>query len=471
MVRFVLKRLLIAIPVLFIVTVLAFFMAEVAPGDPVEALIAVEQSKASANVPYDRWIDDYRRQASRMGYDMPPFYFSLTPSNRPDTLHRIIYKPERQAANRMLNRYGEWSKVQDYQLALRQIAASESRVSSDQTQREKVINDARYLLLLADGDRVNYLWREIDSALPDLDNDLARSVRKAQAAREAMLDSRKLSGVFPAFVWHGPSNRYHRWITGMLQGDFGISIVDGRKVGQKVFESIGWTLRINGIAILLAFGIAVPLGLYLGRNAGKRSDRAISSLLFIFFAIPSFWLATLLIVFFTTPEYSEWLDLFPSGGLGNYHYASGWQKFGIMVSSLVLPVTCLLLGALAYLTRQMRGNVVREASKDYVRMARAKGLTEKQVYRRHILRNALFPIFTLVGAAIPASISGSVIIEVVFNIPGMGMLLYQSILAQDWSVVFTMVVLASVLTIVGYIISDVLYMLFDPRIRTQRALA
>ena len=104
-------------------------------------------------------------------------------------------------------------------------------------------------------------------------------------------------------------------------------------------------------------------------------------------------------------------------------------------------------------------------------MARAKGLSESRVFRGHILRNALFPIFTIIGAAIPASISGSVIIEVIFNIPGMGQLLYQSILAQDWSVVFTMVVLASVLTIIGYLISDVLYRLFDPRLRTKRAMA
>jgi len=197
----------------------------------------------------------------------------------------------------------------------------------------------------------------------------------------------------------------------------------------------------------------------------------VSSALFVFFAIPSFWLATLLIVFFTTPEYAVWMDIFPSGGLGGYHYASGMPKVGIAVGALFLPVLCLLLGALAYLTRQMRGNVVRESSKDYVRMARAKGLRDKTIYRRHILRNALFPILTLVGASIPASISGSVIIEVIFGIPGMGQLLYQSILAQDWSIVFTMVVLASMLTVIGYIVSDVLYRLFDPKLRVQRSMA
>jgi peptide/nickel transport system permease protein len=115
--------------------------------------------------------------------------------------------------------------------------------------------------------------------------------------------------------------------------------------------------------------------------------------------------------------------------------------------------------------------VINESRKDYVRMARAKGLSERQVYRKHIFRNALFPIFTLVGAAIPASVSGSVIIEVLFSIPGMGRLLYESVLSQDWMVVFAMVLLAAVLTVVGYLISDILYRLTDPQLRMQRKLS
>ena len=172
----------------------------------------------------------------------------------------------------------------------------------------------------------------------------------------------------------------------------------------------------------------------------------------------------MLIVFFTTPEYSRWLDIFPAGGIGNYHFETGAKKLAIMVGSLILPVISLLLGALAYVTRQMRDSVVRESEKPYVRMARAKGLSEKEIYRSQILRNALFPMITLVGSAIPASVSGSVVIEVLFGIPGMGRLMYSSILSQDWQVVYVMVLIAALLTVIGYLISDILYRLVDPRV-------
>ncbi|MDX1410254.1 MAG: ABC transporter permease, partial [Saprospiraceae bacterium] len=154
-----------------------------------------------------------------------------------------------------------------------------------------------------------------------------------------------------------------------------------------------------------------------------------------------------------------------TSGIGSYRYLSGLDRLGSLVAHLFLPVLCLLLAALAYLTRQMRGAMLSEMGKDYIRMARVKGLSDRAVYWKHAFRNALFPMITLVGAAIPASISGSVIIEVIFNIPGMGRLLYDGILRQDWPVVFTIVLLSALLTVIGYLVSDLLYRIVDPRVR------
>jgi peptide/nickel transport system permease protein len=473
MIRHLLNRLLIALPVLFVVSIVAFFLALSAPGDIVEDLIATEHEMASIDGNYVRWHREYERVVNRIGRDKPLFYFAVLPSSMPDTLHRIIIKSERETAETLARRTGNWPAVDHYMASLRHIVTGYDNARFDTVPGARsVCNDLRFLLITIDPGRSSFLWQSIDEQLPLADSQMSAAVTEAEEAYKAVLAGRhSATSLIPKIVWHGRDNQYHHWISDILTGDFGVSIIDGRPVAHKIKEAARWTLRINLTAIFLAFAISIPLGLATARRAGSRFDKYINYTLFTFFAVPSFWLATLLIVFFTTPEYADWLDLFPTGGIGNYHYESGFRRIGILIASLFLPVLSLTLGALAYLTRQMRGSVIKESRKDYVRMARAKGLTEREVYRKHIFRNALFPILTLVGAAIPASVSGSVIIEVLFSIPGMGRLLYESVLSQDWMVVFAMVLLASVLTVVGYLISDLLYRLTDPRLRTQRKLS
>ena len=473
MIRYLLYRLLIAVPVLFVVSIFAFFLALSAPGDIVEDLIATEHEMGSVRGNYLLRTHEYQRVAQRVGKDKPLFYFSVLPSLFPDTLHRIVIKSERETAITLARRTGNWRAVDHYMSSLRSIVTKFDHARFDTIQGLRfVCNDVLFLLITPDRDRSFFLWKSIDGQLPLANSKMNAAVKKARDAYQEVIAAEfSAMSYLPKFLWYGFDNQYHNWISGVLAGDFGVSIIDGRPVGQKIKEAAAWTLRINLTAIFLAFAISIPLGLATARRVGSRFDKYINNTLFTFFAIPSFWLATLLIVFFTTPEYAEWLDIFPTGGIGSYHYVTGFKRIGILIASLFLPVLSLLLGALAYLTRQMRGSVIKESRKDYVRMARAKGLTEREVYRKHIFRNALFPIFTLIGAAIPASVSGSVIIEVLFSIPGMGRLLYESVLAQDWTVVFAMVLLASVLTVVGYLISDLLYRLTDPRLRTQRKLS
>lgn len=444
----VLKRVTAALFTLLAVSIAVFVLSLLTPGDPVESMLAVESDMGGKNMTYDRWSAEYKLTAESIGRAGAPFYFSISQRYWPDTLHRIHIKQERQNAKALLKMCGDWSLVEAYMDGLRDMAISPDIL---------VANDARYLLLTRDADRAAYLWNSIQSHTKEYDllNSAWHSIQYGHTPAIS---------VFPKLTWYGLENQYHIWLTNILKGDFGVSIVDGRPVSNKIGDAVAWTLRINIVAILLAFGIAIPLGLSMARKRGSRYDLVAGNTLFIFFAIPSFWLGTLLIVFFTTPEYSRWLDIFPAGGIGNYHFETGGKKLAIMVGSLILPVISLLLGALAYVTRQMRDSVVRESEKPYVRMARAKGLSEKEIYRSQILRNALFPMITLVGSAIPASVSGSVVIEVLFGIPGMGRLMYSSILSQDWQVVYVMVLIAALLTVIGYLISDILYRLVDPRV-------
>ena len=271
----------------------------------------------------------------------------------------------------------------------------------------------------------------------------------------------------PVFRWYGLDNQYHHWISSFVRGDFGISISSKIPVVEKVTPALFWTLVLNIISIFLAFVLAVPLGVWSAAKKGKTFDKTTTLGLFMLYSLPEFWVGTMLLLFFATREYG--MQWFPGPGLGNVPVAAPWwEKIWLAASHLALPVICITYPALAFISRQARGGMVQVLGQDYIRTARAKGLSENTVVWRHGFRNALFPVITLLASVLPASIAGSVTIEFIFNIPGMGWLTYNAILQKDWPVVFTVLMLGSVLTIAGMLLADVLYALVDPRVKLAK---
>ena len=190
----------------------------------------------------------------------------------------------------------------------------------------------------------------------------------------------------------------------------------------------------------------------------------------IIYAIPVFWLASLLIIYFTSDRYGAWMNIFPSPGL--WYIPEGqsmWTTFSMYGSQLILPIICMVANDIALLSTMVRNNVAAEKSKLYVLMAYAKGLSQQQVLTKHILPNVLLPLITIAGSRLAAGLAGALIIEVIFNIPGMGRLMYDSIFAADWNVVFGILVVLSLLTILILLITDVLYAIADPRIKFQKS--
>ena len=182
------------------------------------------------------------------------------------------------------------------------------------------------------------------------------------------------------------------------------------------------------------------------------------------YSLPAFWVATMLIIFFTNGKYG--MHIFPTPGLGTLHASAPfWARFWDKTVHLILPIFCLSYPLFAFLTRQMRGGMISAMQQDYIRTARAKGLPKKKIIWKHGFRNSLFPVITIFASVFPRAIAGSVIIETIFGIPGMGRLALSSILAQDWSIVFTVLMLGSILTIVGILVADILYAWVDPRVK------
>lgn len=258
--------------------------------------------------------------------------------------------------------------------------------------------------------------------------------------------------------------QYAKWLGRLVTLDFGRSYKDQRPVSEKIAETLPITLQLNIISIFLIYVISVPIGVYSSTHQNTLTDTVITVFLFILYSLPSFWVAMLLILYLGGGNY---LDVFPIYGINSLGaealpwYQWWWDRF----MHLVLPVFCLTYGGLAGLSRYARAGMIETIRQDYIRTARAYGFSEKVVVYKYALRNSLIPIITLMGTLLPALIGGSVIIERVFSIPGMGRLTFDAILSRDYPVIMGTLSVSAFLTLIGLLLSDILYAIVDPRIK------
>jgi peptide/nickel transport system permease protein len=221
--------------------------------------------------------------------------------------------------------------------------------------------------------------------------------------------------------------------------------------------------------MMLAFAVSIPLGVFSAIRRGSAMDRSLSAALFMFYSLPSFFIASVLLYFVS--EASNWpaLRIFPTGGFQSLDHAdlTTVGSVGDILWHLVLPVACLTHGYFAVLSRYMRTGLLEVIGFDYVRTARAKGLPEHVVIGKHALRNGLLPIFTSLGSLLPTVLAGSVVIEYIFGIPGIGAWTVDSIHQRDYNVIMGVQLVTTVLVLFGMLLTDIGYALIDPRIRYQ----
>lgn len=262
---------------------------------------------------------------------------------------------------------------------------------------------------------------------------------------------------------NGSLERMYR--EGVLRGDFGISYIDGQEISTKIWDKIWISFALALISIIIAYLVSIPIGIYSAYKKDSAIDKGMSFVLFILYSMPSFFVGILLLLAFANPDNLSW---FPVSGIQDPSTFnpdwSIWQKAKHRLPYLILPIITYTYGSFAFLSRIMRIGMIDVVSQDYVRTARAKGLAEKKVILKHALRNSLLPIITVFAAIFPMAIGGSVIIEVIFSIPGMGLEVYNAILNYDYPMIITFFTLSGFLLMVGYLVSDVLYALVDPRI-------
>ncbi|MBI1191850.1 MAG: ABC transporter permease subunit [Bacteroidetes bacterium] len=518
MFKYILKRIVAFIPTLLIISLLAFVISINAPGDPVERLLRAADSEGGTSEQSSAASQQRQELRKELGLDRPVFYMTLGTLAQPDTLYRIPEQSERKALTKLVNRTGNWETVSRYYLALQKAKRAHGGINPDALFLAEMPMDTANIDSVAMADElalfqdkknqmqekinrsnISYgmLMRTEDPTVIETKLDSLQSLyagatflaapaaayAEVRQAYEAMsTQSSRWKSFIPTLQWHGYFNQYHLWLFGdvpfvrknpgnrtrygMIRGDFGKSFHDGQPIRDKIGQRVMWSLLLAGLGIFLAYLISVPIGILSAYKRNGPFDRISSIILFILYSLPVFFVGTWLLYMFANPDNLVW---FPESGIMDpARYLPDemnlWQKIQHRAPFFVLPVLAYTYGSFAFLSRIMRVGMIEVFGQDYIRTARAKGLPEKSVVLKHALRNSLIPIITVFADIFPVAIGGSIIIEMIFSYPGMGVMIYEAVINQDYPVIVSIFTILGFFTMIGYLVSDVLYGIADPRI-------
>jgi len=489
MFKYAIKRILTFIPMLIAISLLSFVISINAPGDPVERLSKAAGNEGSAEKQSGASKKIKQELRKKLGLDLPIFYFSVTDLASSDTLYRIQDKYHKKNLEALTHQSGNWRAVSDYYNALlklqkshqsidlKSITAKDSSLNVNEVTEANnqfgveigsLLETSNKLLIAGKFDKMNTLvidnifLSNIKQQLQEVQNSYNNLDSKSQTWKTYI----------PNINFYGTKNQYHLWLfgngkerKGLLRGDFGISYIDSQPIQDKIWQKVGISFSLSLISIFLAYLISIPIGIYSAYKKDSVADKGMSLILFILYSMPSFFVGTLLLLQFANPDNLSW---FPVSGiqdptLFNPEW-SIWQKIKHRLPFLILPIITYTYGSFAFLSRIMRVGMIDIVTQDYIRTARAKGLGESKVILKHALRNSLLPVITVFAAIFPMAIGGSIIIEVIFSIPGMGVEIFNSILNYDYPMIITVFTLSGFLTMIGYLVSDILYAVVDPRI-------
>ena len=267
----------------------------------------------------------------------------------------------------------------------------------------------------------------------------------SEAEREAVIEKLGTNKSLP--------EQYFGWLEKALHGDLGVSLSNKSSVAPQLMRRLPTTILLMGCALLLSLLLAIPLGLWAGYKKNGIVDNVIS---FISLSIPSFWLGMLLIILFTAK-----LRILPSGGM----HTVGKESLLDTIQHLIMPSLTLSLGTLATFIRYIRTNTIGQLAEEYVLTAEAKGTTAPNILRKHVLKNTLLPIITLLGMNLASLVCGSFIIESVFGWPGIGMFAMSAIGQRDYPIIMAYIMLSGFILVMGNLLADILYAFADPRIK------
>lgn len=488
MMRYLIRRLLFFIPVLIVISLLAFAISVNAPGDPVERLISGSGNEGSPG----QAVNNMKQQAwwrAKLGLDLPLFYITIRSASYPEPSTPFDSEVQQQGIEQMAFSNGDGINAATFH---DRRAAFNLRIKSlkgelSQTSYMLLQNELNGLLVARSYEtakqsvgRMQQLMQSDPEALKLLSASLEPL---SQSAQHGISHDAAFNNYLPSIRFHS-DNMYHRWIfgdgnwltgegaiysRGVIRGDFGISYQTRQPVAKVILQKAGWSLLLAVVSVFFAYLISIPAGVWAAATKGSKFDKISALLFFILYSMPSFWLATLLLMLFANPDFMLW---FPASGVkpvtGYPVDATLFDKISLSAPYLVLPLICYTYSSFAFLSRAMRANIIGQLSMDYIRTAKAKGAGKARIAFVHALRNSMLPLITVFANIFPAALGGSVILETIFTIPGMGFETYQSIQNQNYPMIVAIFTITGFLTVAGFLISDILYAIADPRIQFQK---
>jgi len=494
MLKYILRRIIIFIPTLVAITLLGFAIMVSAPGDPVERMVVAAQSGGEIGSQTANQVEQKIYWNKKLGLDLPIFYLSLSSKAHSDTLYRMYDRNEQSALERLTGQFGNWEQISAYFHSLDRWNKEHSLIRPDSSTAmgqsiDKMKEDLNESYFETSSLKSTYNQAVIEAKFAKLEE--LYSAPYLVALRERLAESKGLyeEMIATATPWKTyvpvvnfyPNNQYHRWVfgdghwltgegstftKGLIRGDFGTSYVTKEPIHKVISLKVFWSFFFTVIAVVLGYMVSIPLGIHAAANKDSRFDRVTTVGLFILYSMPNFFVATLLMMYFANPDMLAW---FPASGVeplrGFAPDAGFFEKWSDRLPYLVLPIIAYTYSTFAFLSRIMRSSMLEIVGQDYIRTARAKGLSERVVIYKHALRNALLPIITVFANIFPAAIGGSVILEVIFTIPGMGNEAFSAIVNQNYPMIIAVMTISGALTLLGYLVSDVLYAAADPRIK------
>lgn len=477
MLQYTLKRLLLIPPTFFLVSLAIFVVLNVAPGRPgaSDAAAQTGESSQSANQ-----RESYRIFKEQFNLDKPILWntrYDLEKSqieNIIQVAHNLgglgAKAATRIAAQENLDDYGNYMvrhlveivtthENEDMQRlgALYLTRAAKKRFLRDDNGRDAEARKINRQIGRENQVFSDWTWKK-DTPASEIE-----TIRKSWATwwQEKRADYEYTgSEKVVAFFF---DTRFAKYWKNLALLDFGVSTADRRLVLPTIISKLKYSLSLTLVSVLLAYLIAVPIGIYSAVRQGSTSDALITMGLFVMYSLPTFFTGTVLLRLLSEGDPVAW---FPTGGFqaSDQIIRTTMESGTDILWHLVLPILTYTSVSLAALSRYARAGVIDVIRADYIRTARAKGLHEFVVIMKHAVRNGMIPILTLLGSLLPVLVSGSVVIEVVFGIPGMGLYLYDAINLRDYNAVMGVLVIASLLTLLGILVSDLSYAAVDPRI-------
>jgi peptide/nickel transport system permease protein len=480
---YILKRLLLMIPTLFGITLIMWIVVTSAPGDPGQAALGEASSAKGGPTSDSRRI--FRTQ---FNLDKPLFFNDYVDLGTREVYDAVLAaadldRPpkERRKARETLDDWGTF--------AVPALIASLDVAKTPQERAAVLLrlptNAKRHPTTglrgkLSDEDK--RLNREILQETREIEDRLVLDLGSPPVTDPAQIAAKTDEKAAAWRAWFAARKARWEWSSGektrirlldtrfakywgnLLQGDLGESHVHREPVLDLIISRLPVSITLSVVSLLLAYALSIPLGVWAAVRHGTRRERTVTAILFMLYSLPPFFVATLLFAYFGIGKPFRWIPVQGFESPDTFSMTT-MQHILDVLHHVVAPLFCLTYVSLAGLSRYAKSGVLNVIRSDYVRTARAKGLEEKWVILKHTVRNGIIPIITLLGTTLPAIVGGSIIVESVFGIPGIGYLLWDSISQRDYNVVIGETVIVAMLTMVGILVSDILYAVVDPRIR------